>query len=74
MAKKVLIDLKTKDKKRRAEARTIAADKATGLEFAGFKEEHGDLLVVIAGNINVATVVDKIRKAGMRDAELFSVE
>ncbi|KAK3432296.1 hypothetical protein EUGRSUZ_E03827 [Eucalyptus grandis] len=74
MSQKILIDLKTRDGKRRAEARTIAAQEATGLKSAGFYEEHGDLLVVIAEKIDAVTVVDKIRKAGLRDAKLFHFE
>ncbi|KAL3740995.1 hypothetical protein ACJRO7_022157 [Eucalyptus globulus] len=74
MAKKVLIDLKTKDKKQRAKARTIATDNATGLTFAGIKKEHGDLLVVIAAQIDEVTAVDNIRNAGLKEAKLINVE
>ncbi|KAI3434140.1 uncharacterized protein J3R85_006781 [Psidium guajava] len=74
MAKKILIDIKSRDAKRRAKARTIATDEATGLRYAGFNEEHGDFLVVIAERIDETTAVEKIRNAGMRDAELKEVK
>ncbi|KAL3740990.1 hypothetical protein ACJRO7_022154 [Eucalyptus globulus] len=72
--KRVLIDLNTRDKKQRAKARTIATDKATGLTFAGFNEEHGDFLVVIAAEVDKTKAVEKIRKAGLAGAKLISVK
>ncbi|KAI3434138.1 uncharacterized protein J3R85_006779 [Psidium guajava] len=73
MEKKAVINLMTEDKTLKSKARTIAATEANGLKSASFIGERGDLLEVIAEEIDMATVVDKIRrKAGLPNARLVS--
>ncbi|KAL3740996.1 hypothetical protein ACJRO7_022158 [Eucalyptus globulus] len=73
MEKKAVINLTTEDKKLKSKARTIAVAEANGLKSANFIGERGDLLELIAEEIDTATVVDKIRrKAGLPKAWLVS--
>ncbi|KAL3740994.1 hypothetical protein ACJRO7_022156 [Eucalyptus globulus] len=74
MAKKVVIDLGTEDATRKAKARTIAVNEATGLKSADYAGERGNMLEVIAERIDAVRVVDRIRKeAKLQEAKLIRV-
>ncbi|KAI6704731.1 hypothetical protein NL676_007693 [Syzygium grande] len=65
----------TEDNTRKAKARTIAVNEATDVQSTRYVGERGNVLEVTAERIDVAKVVDKIRReANLRDAKLINVE
>ncbi|KAI6704734.1 hypothetical protein NL676_007696 [Syzygium grande] len=75
MPKTVRIDLMTRDKTLKANARAIASEEATGVKSMSYVGEGETVLVVTAETIDAVTVVDKIRrKANLPNARLLGVE